>query len=125
MKTTQQLPSESEDRIQAQCFQWFWNTYPQYRGLLCYNLNNSRDAKQGHKNQQMGLIAGRSDMALYLFGKAYMVEFKTELGKQSPSQKEWEILIRSHGFSYVVIRSVEQFQQFVWETLLTSNRSAI
>lgn len=64
-------------------------------------------------------------MALYLFGKAYMIEFKTEQGKQSPAQREWEGLIKAHGFNYVVVRSLEQFQQYIWETLLTANRSAI
>lgn len=117
--------TDSEERIQSQCFQWFWNAYPHYRGLLCYNLNNSRDSKHGHKNQQLGLIPGRSDMALYLFSKAYMIEFKTDIGKQSPAQKEWEGLIKAHGFDYIVVRSLEQFQQFIWETLLTANRSAI
>ena len=26
--------SWSEDRFQQECFVWFWNAYPQYRGLL-------------------------------------------------------------------------------------------
>jgi hypothetical protein len=123
MKTTQSI-TDSEERIQAQCFQWFWNTYPQYRGLLCYNLNNSQDAKHGHKNQQLGLIPGRSDMALYLFGKAYMIEFKKELGRQSPSQREWEELVLHHGFTYVIVRSLSEFQQYIWEVLLTANRTS-
>jgi len=64
-------------------------------------------------------------MALYLFRKTYMIEFKTEQGKQFPAQREWEGLIKAHGFNYVVVRSLEQFQQFICETLLTANRSGI
>ena len=83
----------SEDKIQSDCYVWFHNTYPTMRGLLCYNLNNSKNKIDGARNKAKGLVAGRSDMVLYYQSKAYMIEFKTQDGTQSIGQREWELLI--------------------------------
>lgn len=102
-----------EERIQEDCYLWFHNTYPKLRGLLCYNLNNSSNRVQGAKNKGMGLQEGRSDMVFYFNAKAYMIEFKTEEGAQSPSQLKWEQSIRSQGFKYIVVRSKEEFMLLI------------
>lgn len=100
---------ELEERIQEECYLWFHNGFPKYRGLLCYNLNNSANRIQGTKNKAMGLQAGRSDMVFYFDSKAHMIEFKTEDGEQSPNQEKWEALIRSQGFDYHIVRSKQEF----------------
>ncbi len=111
--------NKGEDRLQADAYRWFHNTYPNLRGALCYNHNNSRNAIEGAKNKAMGLQKGRSDMVLYLNGKAFMIEWKTAKGKQSAKQKEWQELIESQGFSYYIVRSIEEFKQIV--TVLISS----
>ena len=100
----------SEIKIQSQAYSWFHNNYPELRGLLCYNLNNSRNKIDGNQNKALGLQKGRSDMAFYYNGRAYFFEFKTETGMQSMDQKLWETLVKAHGFTYIIIRSFEQFQ---------------
>jgi hypothetical protein len=109
----------NEDRLQADAYRWFHNTYPHLRGLLNYNHNNSRNKIEGAKNKAMGLQKGRSDMVLYLKGKAFMIEWKTEKGKQHGKQKEWQQLIEANGFSYYIVRSVEEFKELV--TVLISS----
>ena len=104
---------ESEDKIQSDCYVWFHNTYPNLRGLLCYNLNNSKNKIDGARNKAKGLIAGRSDMVLYYNSNAFMIEFKTLDGSQSQGQKEWEALVRSNGFQYHIIRSLEEFKSLI------------
>jgi hypothetical protein len=108
---------ESEDKIQSDSYVWFHNTYPQHRGLLCYNLNNSKNKIDGARNKAKGLIAGRSDMVLYYNAKAYMIEFKTCDGSQSQSQCEWSELVRSNGFQYYIIRSLPEFQLLILSIL--------
>lgn len=103
----------SEDRIQQEIVQWFNNTYPQLRGLLCYNLNNSKNAIDGNRNKMKGLIAGRSDLVLYYKTQAFMIELKTDTGRQKNEQKAWQKLIESHGFKYLIIRDLSEFQLFV------------
>ena len=103
----------SEDKLHQDCFVWFHNTYPPMRGLLCYNLNNSKNRIDGARNKAKGLIAGRSDMVLYYKSTAFMIEFKTSDGSQSAGQKEWQWLITSNGFQYHIIRSLEEFQSLI------------
>jgi hypothetical protein len=104
---------ESEISIQSQSFLWHWNTYPEERGLLCYNLNNSANKIQGNQNKALGLIKGRSDMVYYKNGTAIMIEFKNEIGKQLPEQKKWEELITKSGFQYHIIRSIDEFRNLI------------
>lgn len=105
--------TKSEIQIQAECYLWFHNTFPELRGLLCYNLNNSANPIQGNQNKQLGLQKGRSDMVFYYKGKAYMIEFKTEEGTQQKKQIEWQNKIRGQGFMYFIVRSKEQFKELI------------
>lgn len=109
----QKEKKQSEDKIQSDCYVWFHNTYPELRGLLCYNLNNSKNKIDGARNKAKGLIAGRSDMVLYYQSNAFMIEFKTSDGSQSAGQKEWESLVRNQGFQYHIVRSLEEFQMLI------------
>ena len=110
---TDNLTTKSENKLQSECFQWAWNNLPETRRLLCYNLNNSKNRIDGARNKAMGLIPGRADMVLYWKGTAYMLEFKTEKGKQSKEQKEWQSAVSAHNFPYHIIRSFDQFQQII------------
>lgn len=107
----------TESKLQADCYIWFHNTFPKLRGLLCYNLGNSRNKIDGNRNKAMGLQKGRADMTLYLHGKAYFFEFKVGDGKQSQEQIEWERKVTEHGFSYEVIRSFTEFQERMQEII--------
>lgn len=106
---------ESENRIQSKSFQYHWNKYPNERGLLCYNLNNSRNEIDGNQNKGLGLIKGRADMTYYHPSETVFLEFKTEDGKQSPMQKDWQSLVERNGFKYIVVRSFEQFKKLIDE----------
>lgn len=104
---------KKESRLQQDCFVWFHNNYPLLRGLLCYNLNNSKNRIDGAINKSLGLQAGRSDMVFYYKGKTTMIEFKTEIGKQIDVQKQWQHLIEEHGFEYYLIRDIETFKKLI------------
>ena len=131
----------TENRLQQICYTWFHNQYPQYRGLLCCNLNNAfasvppeiygllkshpsllKAVKQiytklsrirGAIAKSMGLQAGRSDMVLYFNKTAYMIELKKTKGRQSNVQIVWQNLIQQHGYEYVVIKTLEDFQEYI------------
>jgi len=103
----------TEIQIQKACYIWFHNTFPADRGLLCYNLGNSKNAIDGNKNKALGLQAGRSDLVYYFAGKANMIEIKDLAGRQSEKQKEWQKLIELNGFSYDIVRSLEEFQLLI------------
>ena len=104
---------QSELVMQAQCFQHHWNTYPHERGLLHTNNNNSQNAIKGNQNKALGIVAGVSDMEYFKAGKMYFLEFKTEEGTQSKLQKEFQRKVEAEGATYLIIRSFEQFQEFI------------
>lgn len=107
----------AEERLQQECFEWFWNRFPEYRGLLCYNLNNSKDQMQGARNKRLGLIPGRSDMVLYFQGTAHMIEMKTAIGRQSSDQIQWMDLVTKQGFIYYVVRDLNAFKAIIGEII--------
>lgn len=107
------MTNRSEDQLQQSIYIWFHNTYPHLRGLLCYNLNNSKNKIDGNLNRSKGLQAGRSDLVYYRKGRAYMIELKTETGSQEPAQKKWQAVIEGEGFTYVIIRDLISFQSFI------------
>jgi len=102
---------KNETQLQQRCFTWHWNTFPEYRGLLCCNLNNSKDARTGKLNKSLGVIAGRADLTYYTpSGKVVFIEMKANGGKQSKIQIDWEALVVSFGYEYYVIDTIEDFK---------------
>lgn len=57
-------------------------------------------------------------MVFYFRGKAYMLEFKTENGKQTTEQKQWQEVIQENGFEYVIIRNLQEFQETMTNIIL-------
>jgi hypothetical protein len=104
----------TEERLQSECYIWFHNTFPHLRGLLCYNLNNSRNKIAASVNKAMGLQSGRSDMVFYYKGTAYHIELKVSPNGQSKEQKLWQKTVESQGFSYFIIKdSVDDFKNLI------------
>jgi hypothetical protein len=103
----------SEIQLQAACFQWFWNTYPDERGLLYMNYNNAKNKSHGAILKAIGMVAGVADLTLLTKSGAVFIELKTEIGKQSPMQKQWEAKVREYGYQYHVVRTLEEFKQLV------------
>lgn len=110
----------SEGKIQADCYAHFWNTFPQYR--KCYfaipNENNRADSSaiSGAIRKAMGVTKGVADTMLAIQRGGYggmFVEFKTETGKQSDAQKEWQTIIENQRYLYRVVRSLEEFKELI------------
>jgi hypothetical protein len=105
----------SEFKIQAECFQWHWNNFPDQRGRLFTVNNNAPNAYAGSVMKAMGVVAGVSDMIYLSDTGAVFLEFKDERGRQSLSQKWWQGVVEAVGYRYVVVRSVEDFQRILDE----------
>jgi len=104
---------KNEGRIHQDCYVWFHNSFPELRGLLCYNLNNSRNGIDGARNRSKGVQAGRADFTFYYHREAVMIEIKDEKGKQSHEQRVWQKVVESHGFRYTLCRNFEEFKEVV------------
>jgi len=102
-----------EDILQKACILWFDRDYKDYSKLLNANTNNSSNGRKGKHNREMGVRAGRSDLVLYFNSKAYHIELKIKGNYQQPNQKEWQKLVESQGFEYVVLRSLKEFISYI------------
>ena len=108
----------SEDRIQQDCYMWFWNTYPELRGLLFAVPNGGkRSSQEAKKFKLTGTVSGVADMLFMYKGVTYCLELKTEVGYQSKKQLAWQSSVEKQGFQYFVIRSSAQFKYIIQSIL--------
>lgn len=114
----------NEGRIQAECFQWFHNSFPQYRGLLFHvpNENDRADSNpiQGAIRKSLGVWPGVADFICLIprgGHGALLIEMKDEHGAQKPAQRVWQSAVEAQGYRYEICRSLEQFQTIINEYL--------
>ena len=114
----------NEGRIQAECFQWFHNSFPQYRGLLfhCPNEHDRADSNpiQGAIRKSLGVWPGVADLICLIprgSHGALLIEMKDEHGQQKPAQKEWQKIVEAQNYRYEICRSLEQFKNIINEYL--------
>lgn len=82
---------ETEDKLQADCFTWFHNTYPHLRGLLwhCPNeLSGHVNIVTANKMKAMGLVAGVPDLEFHFRARSYFFELKNPSGTGVVSKEQ-------------------------------------
>jgi hypothetical protein len=134
-----QIRQDSEDKRQADCWQWLWNTYLNTRGL-CFHIRNGGSLKgtkqerqrEGNKFKAMGVLAGMPDLCLAIAGKqagtsshglanALYIEMKTDKGKESPEQLQRHKELRAANNRVEVVRSLTDFQIVIHDYLSLNN----
>jgi len=102
------MKSHSESNLQKACYKLFCTLKGSEYGLLYLNHNNAANAIQGAILKGMGMVAGVADMT-YLTTPVTFLEFKVGKGTQSVAQKNWQALVESRGYRYIIIRSQAEF----------------
>ena len=115
--TSKQACNLSEIQMQSKAFVNLWNSRPDLRYRVFAINNNSQNGIKGAMNKAMGVVAGVADMCyLKPEGRVLWIEWKTEIGKQSAEQKQFEKLCHELGHDYIIVRSEEEFfNQFRFE----------
>ena len=107
------MPRHIESQIQRSCKRWFDYQYGQFAPLLFAVPNGGlRGKREAAIMKAEGMTAGVSDMILLVSRKGYAslwIEFKTEKGRQTELQKEWQRIAEMHGNKYVIVRNFTQF----------------
>lgn len=108
-----------ELRMQAECFQWYWNTYrfSPWSYALHHNDANSWNSIEGNRKKALGVIKGISDFELVIPGGMEFIELKVPGGKQSDEQIGFQAYVESCGHGYTVIFSFEEFKQKIWSII--------
>jgi hypothetical protein len=109
---------KTEDQIQAEIYKWFHNEY-------CTKFNNPRccifavpngglrSKHEAMKLKSTGVVAGVSDLIVLLPNRCLFIEVKTDVGRQSDKQKEFEQIVKKLGFDYQLVRSLDDFLTFI------------
>lgn len=126
-----------EQKLQMQCVAWFRAQYPQYAMLLTHPINEGgrNTSRTGCMHKAEGTQAGVPDLLFFMpvyeaplgFGDGddrkiipdlgygmkhgLGIEFKTKNGGQSQTQKDFQKIFESAGYSYSLVRSFEQFKR--------------
>ena len=113
------MSNQPELKLQQDCFRFFHNQYPPLRGIL-WKVENER---RRNKYEQMiakstGLVSGVADLNMVYNGTFYGIEVKTETGRQTPAQKEWQKTIEQQGGKYFIIRTEDEFKQLIKDIIL-------
>lgn len=106
-----------EHRLQCMCVRWFNLQHASLRGTLFAVPNGGqRNALVAAKLKDEGVTAGVADLLLLIPNATHhglCIEMKTEKGRQSDKQKEWQALIEEKGYRYEVVRNFEEFTQLI------------
>lgn len=112
---TRRRPRYLEDRLQMACKYWFDCQYPQYRLLLHHSPNEGllmKHDRDGAKRKAMGMRPGFPDFIFLLPNRQHpylALELKSEKGRQSDHQKEYQLAVEQAGGKYVIVRSLDEF----------------
>lgn len=100
-------------------------TYGLPRGAIFWATPNGSSRKQktgkngrkfsleGKRLKDEGVKPGVSDLMILCEGRLICLEVKTEKGRQSPAQKEWEQEVTAAGGLYKVVRSTDDVRAFL------------
>lgn len=104
----------TEEQLQAECFKWHWNTFPQHRYKLFHVPNGGkRDKREAMKFKGMGVISGVSDFIYLIEGYYYAIELKSLNGRTSPKQRRFAEAIGMERF--YLVNSLDQFKNAILE----------
>ena len=83
-----------------------FNPQKQYIGIVHSTPNaGERSVETVRYFKEEGMLTGVADVSVKLPSVTVEFEFKTETGKQSPKQKDYEIVCNQVGIPYYVVRN--------------------
>lgn len=107
---------ETEGKLQADCFQWFNNTYPHLRGLLYHVPNGEkRDPITANLLKAKGVVAGVLDLQFHYRSRTYFLELKKPNGEGRLSDDQLKMIkqLDTQRFMVWVINDFETFKYII------------
>lgn len=119
-KIIQKKPRKNiESKIQQSFIKWFSLQYPQYDKLLFAIPNGGKRGKiTASIMKSEGQKRGVADLFLSIPKRTYSelgyknglyIETKTDTGKQSKEQIEFQKAVELQGYQYTICRSIDEF----------------
>lgn len=99
-----------EWELQKSIVTWFRWTHPDW---LLFSCPMEATYRNKLYFQETGAMAGVSDLICVTPQKVLFIELKSKTGRQSVEQKAFEEKIKSLGFEYHIIRSLDEFENLI------------
>lgn len=111
------MRNKDEEILQEYCIIWFDYQYPHLqKNLFAVPNGGKRDKVTGAKLKRQGVRAGVSDL-IFLYPTINYpfagIELKTTDGTQKKEQKVFQKSVESVGGLYILIRSFDEFKNFI------------
>lgn len=106
----------NENQLQQSIYLWYQNTYViKDKRCMILSIPNGglRDKATAITMKATGLYKGAADLLVVYKGWVGFVELKTEVGIQSPEQRQFEAHCIEAGLPYKLVRSLAEFQQLI------------
>ena len=106
----------NENQLQQSIYLWYQNTYViKDKRCMILSIPNGglRDKMTAITLKATGLYKGAADLLVVYKGWVGFVELKTEVGIQSPSQRQFEAHCIEAGIPYRLVRTLAEFQQLI------------
>lgn len=114
---------DPEHQLQCECIRWFDLSYPAHRfDLFAVPNGGHRHIRTASKMKAEGVRAGVADLILDYpgnLGDMVYIEMKTEKGRQSGNQKEFEKRCQEKGRSYRIVRNFDEFRELIQKHMVT------
>lgn len=129
-----------ESNLQRQCVAWFRAQYQQYAMLLTHPANEGNGNRvSGAIHKAEGTMAGVPDLILFIpvlssslgfdiedrrelgYIHGLGIELKTEKGRQSQSQQDFQHIFESAGYAYYIVRSFNGFRTIINNWIMWSD----
>jgi hypothetical protein len=125
------MSKQREGKLQAACVRWFRFQFPKLKMLLVSSVNGAmlqgtpeQRAKQWKRLENEGAVPGASDLFLFVARGGWhglCIEMKVEGSTQSPKQREFEGLVITQNYKYVVCKTFNEFEKTIIDYLITTH----
>lgn len=107
-----------ESQLQASCVTWFRLQYPEFaQHLFSIPNGGARSKATGAILKREGVLKGVPDLFLMVpiipTHNGLFLEAKTDIGRQSKEQKEFQKRAEEQGYAYKVFRSFDEFKEAI------------
>lgn len=107
---------KTEEQLQADCAQWFWDEFIDERRMLFHVDNNSYNRIIGAKKKALGVVQGPSDF-IFICGTVVFIEMKLPGRKQTPEQIDFENKVKERGHEYYLMDTFAGFKRLIIKKL--------
>ena len=103
----------TEHTLQLKCIAWFRNEFERTgKGIIIPVVNEAT-----YKNNTFVICKGASDLIVVMDRMTIFCELKVGANYQSKPQIDFQNVVTNLNHQYFVIRSLEQFQQIIWQNI--------